>query len=138
MPLIGNLLKPLVKIPLVLMPLGLTAAASATDPALYKKAFGSGKPHLDLAKQTALIISNEEMKNLMKIVKSLEQYGLLIKGVRETIKNEAKEWKGNFFSVLLGILGAGLSGNLSTSKSTIGIGEVTLRGDQSFWCSLIL
>ena len=93
MPLIGNLLKPLVKIPLVLMPLGLTAAASATDAALHKKVFGSGKPHLDLAKQTTLIISNEEMKNIMKIVKSLEQSGLLIKGVRETIKNEAKEWK---------------------------------------------
>ena len=45
----------------------------------------------DLAKQTALIISNIEMKDFMKIVKSLEEYGLLIKGVSKTIRNEAKE-----------------------------------------------
>ena len=87
--LIKNPLKPLAKS--VLMPLGLTAAASATDTAIHKKMFGSGRP-LDLASRNAtLIISNEEMNDIMKIVKSLEGSGLLIKDVSETIKNEAKE-----------------------------------------------
>ena len=63
----------------VLIPLGLTAAESATDAAIYKKMFGSGK--------TTLIISNEEMNDIMKIVKSLEESGLLMKDVSETIKN---------------------------------------------------
>ena len=68
MPWIGNVLKPLAKS--VLIPLGLTAAALATDAAIHKKIFGSG--------MTTLIISNEEMKDIMKIVKSLEQSGLSI------------------------------------------------------------
>ena len=70
----------------------------------------------DLAEQTALIISNIEMEDFMKIVKSLEEYGLLIKGVSKTIRNEAKEQNGRFISMLLGTLGASLSGNLSTGK----------------------
>ena len=49
-----------------------------------------------------LIISNEELDDIMKIVKSLEDSGLLIKGVSETIKNDAKEQKGGFLSMLLG------------------------------------
>ena len=57
--------------------------------------FGSGA--------TTLITSNEEMNDIMKIVKSLEESGLLIKDIRETIKNEAKEQKGGFFSMLLDI-----------------------------------
>ena len=57
LPLIGNVLKPLAKS--VLIPLGLTAAASATDPTIHKKMFGSGF--------TTLIISNEEMEDIMKI-----------------------------------------------------------------------
>ena len=81
MPLLGNVLKPLAKS--VLIPLGLTAAASATDAVIHKKMFGSGT--------TTLIISNEEMNDIIKIVKSLEVSGLLTKGVRETIKNETKE-----------------------------------------------
>ena len=56
---------------------------------------------------TTSIISNEEM-NVMKIVKSLKESGLLIKGVSETIKNEAKQQKGRFLSMLLGTLGASL------------------------------
>ena len=64
----------------------LTAAASAADAAIHKKMFGSGF--------TTLIISNEEMNDIMKIVKSLEESRLLIKGVFETIKNELKEQKG--------------------------------------------
>ena len=53
--------------------------------------FRSATYPLDLAEQTTLIISNEEMKNIMKIVKSLEEYGLLIKGTGKTIKIEAKK-----------------------------------------------
>ena len=79
---IGNVLEPLAKS--VLIPSRVTAA-SATDAAILKKMFGSGV--------TTLIISNEEMNDIMKIVKSLEESGLLIKGVSETIKNEAKEQK---------------------------------------------
>ena len=94
--LIGNVPKPLAK--RVLIPLGLTAAASATDAAIHKKMFGYGARPTDLAKQTTLIIYNEEMNSIIKIVKSLEESGLLIKGVSETIKNEAKERKGGFLS----------------------------------------
>ena len=117
LPLIGNVLKPLTKS--VLIPLGLTAAASATDVAIHKKMFGSGTHPLDLAKQTTLIISNEEMNDILKIVKSLEESDLLIKGVSETIKNEPKEQKGGFLGMLLGTLGASLFGNLLTSNATI-------------------
>ena len=51
---------------------------------------------------TTLIVSNEEMNDIMKIVKSPEESGLLIKGISETIKNEVKEQKGEFLSMLLG------------------------------------
>ena len=98
MSLIGNVLKPLVK--RVLIPLRLTAAASATDAAIHKKMFRSG--------YTALITSNEEMNDIIKIVKSLKDSGLLVKSVSETIKNEAKEQKGGFLRMLLGTLGASL------------------------------
>ena len=63
----------------------------------------------------------------MKMVKSLEESGLLIKDVRETIKNEAKEQKGGFLGTLLGTLGASLLGNLLTGKGTIRAGEGTVR-----------
>ena len=81
---------------------------------------------------TILIISNEEMEDIMKIVKSLEDSGLLIKGVRETIKNEAKEEKGEFLRMLLGILGASLLGNLLTGKGTIRAGKETIRARENF------
>ena len=86
LPLIGNVLKPLAKS--VLIPLGLMAAAAATDEAIHKKMFRSGF--------TTLIISNEEMENIMKIVKSLEDFGLLIKGVSETTKIKQKNKKDSF------------------------------------------
>ena len=70
--------------------------------------FGSGTCPSDLASRTTLITSSEEMNDIMKIIKSLEESGLLIKGVSETIKNEAKEQKGGFFGMLLGTLGASL------------------------------
>ena len=87
MHLIRNVLKPLATS--VLIPLELTAAAAATDAAIHKKIFGSGF--------TTLIISNVETNDVTKIVKSLKGSGLLIKGVSETIINEAKEQKGRFF-----------------------------------------
>ena len=73
--------------------------------------FGSGT--------TTLIISNEEMNDIMKIVKSLEESGLLIKGVSQTIKDQAKEQKGEFLGMLLGTFGASLLGDLLTGKGAI-------------------
>ena len=70
-----------------------------------------------------LIISNEEMNDTMKKIKSLEKSSLLIKGFSETINNEAKEQKGGFLSILLGTLGASLLGNLLAGKDTIRAGE---------------
>ena len=77
LPLMKNALTPIAENALI--PLGLTAAASATDTAIQKKIYGSGT--------TALIFWNEEMEDIMKIVRSLEESGLLIKGISETIKN---------------------------------------------------
>ena len=64
----------------------------------------------------------------MKIVQALEDSNILLKGVSETIKNESKEQKGGFLSMLLGILGASLLGNLLTGKGTARAGEGTVRG----------
>ena len=65
---------------------------------------------------TTLIISNDEIEDIIKIVKSLEDSGLLLKGVTETVQNEVKEQKGGFLSMLLATLGASLLGNLLTGK----------------------
>ena len=102
--------------------------------------FGSGV--------TTLIIANEETNDIMKTVKSLEESGLLITGVSQTIKNEAKERKERFLGMLLDSLGAGLLGNLLTSKGAmatsqrhkantpgegrIRAGESTVRAGQEF------
>ena len=80
-----------------------------------KKILGSRKRPLYLAlpnNTTTIIISNDEMEDIMKIVKSLEDSGLLLKGVSERIQNEVKEQKRGFFSMLLGTLGASLLGNM--------------------------
>ena len=90
-----NVIKPLGKS--VLITLGLTAAAAA-DAGIHKKIKESGN--------TTLIIWNDEMENIIKMVKSFKNSGLLSKEVSKTIKNEAKEQKGRFFSMLLGTLGA--------------------------------
>ena len=81
-----------------------------------KKILGSG---LFSGPKTTLIISNDEMKDTIEIVKSLEDSGLLFKEVSETIQNEAKEQKGEFLSMLLGTLGASLLGNISARKGAI-------------------
>ena len=93
------------------MTLGLIATAPATYATIHKKVFGSGT--------TTLIISNEEMNDIMKIVKSLEKSGLLIKGVSQTNKNETKEQKGGFLGMLLSTLGASLLEKLLTGKAAI-------------------
>ena len=114
--LLSKIAGPLMKvaIPLarnVLAPLGITAAASAIDAGIRKKIHGSGN--------TTLIISNEEMNDIMKIIQALEDSNILLKGVTKTIKNETKEQKGGFLSMLLGTLGASLLGNLLTGKGIV-------------------
>ena len=85
LPLIKNVIKPSAKS--VLIPLGLTTAASVTDAGIHKKISGSCKQN-NIA---TLIIANDEMKDIFEIIKSLEDSGLLLKGVSKTIQNEAKE-----------------------------------------------
>ena len=115
LPLMKSVIKPLAKS--VLIPLGLTAAASAGDAGIHKKILGSG--HND----TTLIISNDEMDDILKIVKSLEDCGVLLKGVSETIQHEAKEQRGGFLSMLLGTLDASLLGDI-LSKGLSGKGVI--------------
>ena len=102
LPLISNVIKPLPKS--VLIPLGLTAATSAADAGIHKKILGSVN--------TTLIVSNSDMEDLIEIVKSLKDSGLLLQGVTESVQNEVKEQKGGFLSALLGTLGASLLRNL--------------------------
>ena len=81
---------------------------------------------------TILIISNEEMNDIIKLIQSLEESGLLIKGVSKTIRNEAKEQKGRLLSMLLGTLGASLLGNMLAGKGLMRPGEGTIRAGQEF------
>ena len=123
LPLMKSVIKPLAKS--VLIPLRLTAAASAVDAGIHKKILGSGYNN------TTLIISNDEMDEILKIVKSLENSGLLLKGVSETIQHEAKEQRGGFLSMLSGTLGASLLGDILSKglsgKGVIRAGEGTIR-----------
>ena len=135
--LIGNVFKPSAKS--ILIPLELTAA-SATDPVFHQKMFGFGN--------TMSTISSEEMNDIMKIVKSIEEFGLWIKGVCETIKSEAKQQKLEFLGKLLDTLGASVLGNLFIGKEPIATsqrhgtnmlgggairaGEGTIRAGQDF------
>ena len=123
--LLGKLAGPLMKVAMplaknVLAPLGLSAAMSAIDGSIKKKMLGSGT--------TTLIISNDEM---MKIVKSLENSGVLLKGVSETIQHDAKEQRGGFLGMLLGTLGASLLGDVLakglSGKGVIRAGEGTIK-----------
>ena len=123
LPLIKNIIKPLAKG--VLIPLGLPAAASAADAAIHKKILGSGHNN------TTLIISNDEMDDILKMVKSLENSGVLLKGVSETIQHEAKEQRGGFLGMLSGTLGDSLLGDVLSKglsgKGVIRAGEGTIR-----------
>ena len=78
-----------------------------------------------------LIISNKEMNDIKKIINSLEESGLLIKDVSETIKNEAKEQKRWFLLMLLGTLGASLLGSQLIGKAAIRAGERTIRAGEN-------
>ena len=89
LPLMKSVIKPLAKS--ILIPLGLTAAASAADAGIHKKILGSGDNN-----DTILIISNDEMDDILKIIKSLEDSGVLLKGVCETIQHEAKDKEEGF------------------------------------------
>ena len=104
LPLMKSVIKPLAKS--VLTPLGLTAAAPAADAGMHKNILGSGHNN------TTLIISNDEMDDILKIVKSLQDSGVLLKGVSETIQHEAKEQRGGFLSMFLGTLGDSLLGDV--------------------------
>ena len=106
LPLMKSVIKPLAKS--VLLPLGLIAAVSAADAGIHKKILRSGHNN------TTLIISNDEMDDTLKIVKCHEDSGVLLKGVSETIQNEAKEQRGVFLSMLSGTLDASLLGDLLT------------------------
>ena len=123
-----NVIKPLAKN--VLIPLGLTAAASAADARIHKKNLRSGSDN----NNTTLIISNNEMDDILKIVKSLEDSGVLSKGVTETIQNETKEQRGEFLSMLLGFLGASLLGEILSKdlsgKGVIRAGKGTIRAGE--------
>ena len=100
-----NVVKSIAKISLILS--GLTAAASSADAGIHKKVWGSGI--------ATLIISNDKI-NMIEIVKFLQEFGLLLKGVNETIKNEAKEQKVSFLFMLLGTLGASFLGTILAGK----------------------
>ena len=119
LPLLKSVIKPLGL-------LGLTAASSAIDAGVQKKIYGSGT--------TTLVISNEEMNDIMKIIQTLEDSNILLKRVTKTIKNETKEQKGGFLSMLLGTLGDTLLGDLLTNKlsgkGTLRAGEGTIRAGE--------
>ena len=123
LPLMKSVIKPLAKS--VLIPLGLKATASAADAGIHKKILGSGHNN------TTLIISNNGMDDILKIVKSLEDSGVLLKGVSEIIQNEGKEQRGGFLSMLLGTLGASLLGDVLSKglsgRGVIRAGEGTIR-----------
>ena len=116
LPLLKSVIKPLGM-------LGLTAAASATDAAISKKILGSGN-------HTTLVISNDDIQDLFKIVKSSEDSGVLLDGITETVKNKVKEQKGGFLTMLLGTLGASLLGDLFiknlSGRCVIRAGERTI------------
>ena len=123
LPLMKSVPTPLAKS--VLLPLGLSAGMPAADAAIQKKVYGSGHPS-DLASHTtALIISNEEMEDIMKIVS-------------ETIRNKTKEQKGEFLPMLLGTLAARLLGSALIGRGVIRAAEGRIRAGQNFYCRLIL
>ena len=106
----------------ILAPLGLSAAMSATDAAVQKKMYGSAI--------TTLVISNDDLDDLIKIVTALEKHDILLKGMSKTIKNETKKQEGGFLSMLLGTLGASLLGNLLTGGGLYRTGKELYRTGQ--------
>ena len=129
--LLSKLAGPLMKVALplaknVLAPLDLTAAMSAINGSIQKKIHGSG---------VKLIIEEEDMNDIMKIIEVLENSGILLKGVSKTIENETEEQRGGFLlgtlGMLLGTLGASLLGNLLTGgKGMMRAGEGIVRAGE--------
>ena len=107
---------------MILAPLGITAAVSAIDAQIQKKIHGSGT--------ATLIISNDEINDIMKIVQALEVSSISLKGVTKTIKNETKEQKGRFLSLLLGTLGASVLGNMLAGKGIVRAGSGNKKGKE--------
>ena len=105
----------------VFAPLGLTAAMSAIDGSIQKKIHGAG---------VKLIIEQEDMNDIIKIIEALENFGILLKGVTKTIENETKEQRGVFLSMLLSKLGASLLGNLLTGKGMMRAGEGIVKAGE--------
>ena len=123
--LFSKLAGPLLKVAMllaknVLAPLGLTAAMSAIDGSIQKKIHGSG----------VKLIIEEDMQDIIKIIKELENSDILLKGVSKTIENEIKEQRGGFLSMLLGTLGASLLGNLLTGKGIMRAGDGIVRAGE--------
>ena len=125
--LAGKLAGPLMKVAMplaknVLAPLGLTAAMSDTDGSIQKKIHGSG---------VKLIIEQEDMNDIIKIIEALENSGILLKGVTKAIENETKEQRGGFLGMLLGTLGAILFGSLLTGgKGIVRTGDGIVRAGE--------
>ena len=123
MSFLPKLIKPVISIGKnILAPLGLSAAMSATDAAIQKKMYGSGI--------TTLIISNDDMNDLIKIVTALEEHDILLKGTNKTIKDKTKKQEGGFLSMLLGTLGASLLGKLLPGKGLYRAGKGMYRTGQ--------
>ena len=122
LPLIKNVIKPLAIS--VLIPLGLTAAASAVDAAIHRKTLGSAT--------TTLLISKEEMNDIMKIIQALEDSNILLKGVTKTIKNKTKEQKGGFLSMLWSTLGGSVLENLLAGKGIVRAGSGNKKSSLGF------
>ena len=117
--LLSKLAGPLMKVAMplaknALASLGLTAAMPAIDGSIQKKIRSDG---------VKLVIEQEDMNDIIKIIEALENSGILLKGVTKAIENETKEQRGGFLSMLLGTLGASLLGNLLTGKGMMRAGE---------------
>ena len=117
LPLMKNVLTPLTES--VLVQLGYTVAILSADRAIPRKIFGLW--------MTKLIISIEEMQIIMKVVKYLEESGLLIRGVTKTIENEKKEQKSGFLDMLLQTLAASSLGNMLTGKGVTELAKKQLE-----------
>ena len=117
--LLSKLAGPLMKVAMplaknVLAPLGSTTAMSAIDGGIQKKMRGDG---------IKLIIENEDMSDIMKIIEALENSGILLKGVTKAIENETKEQREGFLGMLLGTLG-------EKGKGIVRAGEVIVRAGE--------
>ena len=108
----------------VLLEFGLSSAMLAADTVIQKKIYGTTT--------RALIISNEELEDIIKIVKLHEESGWILKRISETVKNEANKQKVTFLSMLLGTIAASILGSELAWKGVIRADEGVLRAGQIF------